>query len=88
MRKTTPENRRRLCVKLALRDSAHGAGISAGTAVQAGISVDLEVISTLSDSANGAGIGASAAADASIANDISHDKYTSIKMYLHSNTSF
>ena len=66
--------------RLALGDGTHGAGAGAGAAAHAGISVDLVVISTLRNSAHGAGIGAGTAADASIGNNISHNKYTSIRM--------
>ena len=59
-------------VRLASRDGAHGASVSAAAAIQASTGVDLVVISTLSDSANGAGISASTAADASVANNICH----------------
>ena len=72
----------------ALGNGAHGAGIRAGTAVQAGVGIDLIVIGTLRDGAHGAGIRARATADAGIADDIGHDMYTSIKMYLHSITTF
>ena len=56
----------------ALRDGAGGAGISAGTAIDAGIGVDDVLAVALGNSAHGAGIGASAAAHASIADDIGH----------------
>jgi len=58
---------------LALRDGAHGAGVSAGTAIQASTGVDFVMISTLSNGAHGASIGAGTTADASIANDIGHN---------------
>ena len=74
--------------KLALRDSTHGAGTSAGTAVQASTGIDHVVISTLRDSAYGAGISASTAADTSVTNNICHNESTSIKMYFHFITSF
>ena len=56
-------------------DSAVGAGIHAGTAVQASAGVDHELIVTLRDSASGAGISASTAADASRSNLIGHGKH-------------
>ena len=68
--------------RLALRNGAHGAGTSAGTAVQASTGVDHVMIITLRNGAHGAGIRAGTTADASIANDISHWKYTSLRMYL------
>ena len=59
--------------KLLLHDGLGGALISAGTAVDADISVDLELAVALSDSLDGALIGTSAAGDASIGNSVSHD---------------
>ena len=50
-----------------------GALISAGTAVDADVSVDLELAVALSDSLDGALVGAGAAGDASIGNSVSHD---------------
>ena len=56
-------------------DSAVGASIAAGTAVQASAGVDDVTIITLRDSAHGASISASAAAHASRTDLISHSKY-------------
>ena len=56
-------------------DSAVGAGIHAGTAVQASAGVDHELIVTLRDSASGASISATAAADTSRSNLVCHSKY-------------
>ena len=67
---------------LALGDSAHGAGTSAGAAINAGAGVDDVVVVALSDSAHGAALSAGTAADASVTNNIGHDMYTSIKMVL------
>ena len=72
----------------ALRNGAHGAGIGAGTTIQASAGVDHIVIVTLRNGAYGAGIRAGAAADTGITDNISHIKYTSLKVYLHSITSF
>ena len=54
-------------------DSAVGASIAAGTAVQASGSVDHVLIVTLADSTGGANISAGTAADASRSNLISHE---------------
>ena len=78
----------RFLLKLALRNSVHGASIGAGTAIQARTGVDLVVVSPLRNGAHGAGIRAGTTADASITDHISHVKYTSIKLYLHFNTTF
>lgn len=60
-------------VQLAL-DSAGGAGSSAGTAVDAGISVDYILAISLRDSAYGTFAGAASAANAGISNNVCHDK--------------
>ena len=60
-------------LNLALRNSAHGAGVSTSATVDASIGVDLVVRSTLSDGANGARTRASTAADTSVRNNICHD---------------
>ena len=65
-------------VGLLLRNSAHGAGVSAAAAIQAGVGVDLVLRSALSDRTDGAGISAGTAADASVTDLISHGMYTSI----------
>ena len=54
-------------------DGAVGAGVAAGTAVQASGSVDHVLIVTLADSTGGANISAGTAADASRSNLISHE---------------
>ena len=56
-------------------DSAVGAGIRAGTAIQASASVDHVLRIALGDSAHGASVCASAAADASGTDLISHFEY-------------
>jgi len=71
-----------LCIPVRLflgDDGAGGAGVGAGTAVQASGSVDHVLIITLADSAGGAGVCAGTAANASRSNLISHDS-TSIKI--------
>ena len=55
--------------------SGHGASVSASTAVDAQISVDLVLGGTLGDRGNGAALGAGAAHDASIGNLVSHNCY-------------
>ena len=64
----------------ALGDSAHGAGTSAGAAVDAGAGVDDVLRVALGDSAHGAAVNTGTAADASVTDNIGHDMYTSIKM--------
>ena len=60
-------------VRLVLgNDGAGGAGVSAGTAVQASGCVDDVLIVTLRNSAGGAGISASTAANASRSNLVCH----------------
>ena len=59
-------------VKLAFLDSGNGALVSASTAGNAGVSVDLVLAVALSDSGNGALISTSAAGDTSISNNVSH----------------
>ena len=54
-------------------DGAVGAGVAAGTAVQASGRIDDVLIITLTDSAGGADIRAGTAADASRSNLISHE---------------
>ena len=61
-----------MCGLLGGADSAHGAGIGAGAAIQAGVGVDHIGRIALGDSAHGAGIGAGAAHHASGADLISH----------------
>lgn len=61
-----------LGVKLLLRDRAHGAGVSAAAAIQAGVGIDLVLGSALRDGAHGAGISAGTAADASVTDLVSH----------------
>ena len=73
--------------KLALNNGAHGAGASASAAGDASVTDDV-VISALGDSAHRASVSAGTAADASVSDNICHEKYTSIKMYLHSITTF
>lgn len=65
---------------LALGNRTHGAGTSAGTAVDAGAGVDDVLSVALGDRAHGAAISAGTAADASVTDNIGHDMYTSIKM--------
>lgn len=65
---------------LALGNRTHGAGTSAGTAVDAGAGVDDEVVVALGDGAHGAAVNTGTAADASVTDNIGHDMYTSIKM--------
>ena len=67
---------------LALGDRAHGAGTSAGAAVDAGAGVDDVLSVALGDRAHGAAISAGTAADASVTDNIGHNMYTSIKMVL------
>ena len=71
-----------------LRDRAHGAGPGASAAVDAGAGVDHILGIPLRDRAHRAGIRTGTAADAGVADDMSHDKYTSLRMYLHSTTTF
>jgi hypothetical protein len=61
----------------ALADGAGGADASTGTAVDAGISVNLVVGVALGDRANGALALAAAAADALVTDYIGHYQYTS-----------
>ena len=56
-------------------DGAVGAGVAAGTAVQAGGSIDDILVIALGDSAHGAGIGAGAAAHAGRSDFVSHGKH-------------
>jgi hypothetical protein len=65
---------------LALGDCAHGAGASARTAVQASTGINHIMSVTLRNGTHGTGIRTGATADAGITNNISHDKYTSIRM--------
>ena len=65
-------------MQLAL-DRAGGAGSSAGTAVDAGISVDDIVLVTLGDSGHGAGALAGTAAHAVITDNIGHWKHLQFK---------
>ena len=81
-KKTAPDEPALFFWSLALGDSAHGAGTSAGAAIDAGAGVDDVVVVALSDSAHGAALSAGTAADASVTNNIGHDMYTSIKMVL------
>jgi hypothetical protein len=67
----------------ALFDGAGGADAGAGSAIDAGIGVDLVMIAPLRDGADGALALAAAAADALIANHIGHFRYTSLLVYLH-----
>ena len=64
----------------ALRDGAGGAGISAGTAIDAGIGVDDVLAVALRNRTHGARIGASAAAHTSIADDIGHWEHLQTSM--------
>ena len=66
----------------ALRDRAHGAGASAGAAIDAGAGVDDVLGIALGDRAHGTAVRAGTAADASVTDNIGHDMYTSIKMVL------
>jgi hypothetical protein len=86
---------KRDCQKgLLLDDSFNGALISASTAGNADIGVDLVGSVTLRDSLNGALIGAGAALDTSVSNLVSHDitsmfdVYTLLLTYLYSSTHF
>ena len=73
---------------LALGNSAHGTGSGARAAVQTSAGIDHIVVVALRDRAYGAGLRAGTTADAGITDNISHDKYTSLRMYNHSNTTF
>ena len=69
---TPTERRHFLCSQLALRNSTHGAGVSAAAAIQASAGIDLVLRVTLGDSTHGAGISAGTAADASVTDLVSH----------------
>ena len=84
-KKTAPGEPGAVFCLLALGDrapimGAHGAGTSAGTAINAGAGVDDVLGIALSDGAHGAAVNTGTAADASVTDDIGHNKYTSIKM--------
>ena len=81
-KKTAPGEPGAVFCLLALGDRAHGAGTSAGTAIDAGAGVDDVLGIALSDGAHGAAVNTGTAADASVTDDIGHNKYTSIKMVL------
>ena len=66
--------------KLAL-DSASGAGSSAGTAVDAGISIDYILAVSLRNSANGTFGSAASAAYTSVTNNVCHNKLPPLKLY-------
>jgi hypothetical protein len=61
--------------ELLLLDGAHGAGTGAGTAGDAGVSVDVVLGVALGDGAHGALLGTGAAGDASIGNLICHGMF-------------
>ena len=68
----------RLCIPLRLvlgDDGTVGAGVAAGTAVQASGSVDHVLIVTLRDGAGGASVCAGAAAHTSRSNFVGHGKH-------------
>ena len=79
-----------LCIpRLVLgNDGAVGAGICAGTAVQASTSVDDVLIVTLRNSTSGASVGASAAADACRSNLVCHGIAPPLELYTHCSTIF
>ena len=68
--------------KLALRDSTYGASTSAGTAVNASVSVDYVLAVTLGDCAYRALTCAGTAADASARNYVCHGNSTSNSNYI------
>ncbi len=68
--------------KLALRDSTYRAGTSAGTAVNASVSVDYVLAVTLGDCAYRALTCAGTAADASARNYVCHGNSTSNSNYI------
>jgi len=77
-----PENTGRK--ELLLLDSLDGAVLGASAAVDAGVSVDLVMISALGDGLVGANTGAGAAGNAAVGNDV-HGLYLLFRIRSHCN---